>query len=80
MCLAVPMRVIELRGMLARCEARGVQREASLMLLGDEPLAVGDMVLIHLGHIVSKVAAEEAAAAWALYDEMLGAAPPPGGG
>ncbi len=75
MCLAVPMRVLEVRGLTARCEARGVERSASLLLLG-ETVQAGDLLVIHLGHALAKVTAEHAEAAWALFDEMLAAQPP----
>jgi len=74
MCLAVPMCVIEVDGQLARCEARGVERRASLLMLA-EPVAVGDMLVIHLGHAIAKVSAEEAEQTWSLFDEMLANAP-----
>lgn len=79
MCLAVPMRVVEVDGFSARCEARGVERRVSLLLLGDDAVAPGDFVTVHLGQALHKVDADEAQRAWALYDEMLAtldAAPP----
>jgi hydrogenase expression/formation protein HypC len=72
MCLTIPMCVVQVDGLTARCEAKGVQREASLLLL-HESVAVGDMVLVHLGHAVQKVSHDEAEQAWALYDELLAA-------
>lgn len=71
MCLTIPMCVVQVDGLMARCEAKGVQREASLLLLQHEAVAVGDMVLVHLGYAVQKVSHDEAAQAWALYDELL---------
>ncbi len=71
MCLAIPMQVMQVDGLSARCEARGVERIASLFLLQHEPIAVGDMVLVHLGQAVQKVSRQHADEAWALYDEML---------
>lgn len=81
MCLGIPMQVRSIDGLLARCEAKGVERDANLLMLGDEPLAVGDYVVVHLGYVINRVSAEEAAAAWEIYDAMLAAedaaAPPP---
>jgi hydrogenase expression/formation protein HypC len=71
MCLSVPMRIVSIEGVSARCEARGVERLASLWLLQHETLQPGDHVLVHLGQAVRKVDAEEAAASWALFDELL---------
>ena len=67
------MQVKSIDGFLARCEAKGVEREASFFLLQHEEIAVGDYVVIHLGQVIDKVSAEAARAAWEVYDEMLGA-------
>jgi len=71
MCLGVPMRIIEIDGFNARCEARGIERQASLFLLQHEDLQVGDMVMIHVGNAIQKMSEEEASSAWEIYDEML---------
>jgi len=71
MCLGVPMRVIEIDGFSARCEARGIERNASLFLLQHENIQVGDMVMIHVGNAIQKMTEHEAHSAWELYDEML---------
>jgi hydrogenase expression/formation protein HypC len=42
-------------------------------MLGQEGLAVGDFVVVHLGYAMDKVTPEDAAAAWEVYDEMLAA-------
>ena len=67
MCLGIPMQIRSIDGLLARCEAKGVEREANLLMLEHEDLTVGDYVVLHLG------SAEEAAAAWEIYDQMLAA-------
>lgn len=74
MCMAVPMRVLAVNGVAARCEARGAERSVNLAMLMDESVAVGDILAVHLGSALYKMSAEEADAAWALYDEMLGLA------
>ena len=71
MCLGVPMRIVEIDGFTARCEARGIERTASLFLLQHEKLQIGDMVMIHVGNAIQKMSEEEAQSAWELYDEML---------
>lgn len=71
MCLGVPMRIIEIDGFTARCEARGIERQASLFLLQHEDVRVGDMVMIHVGNAIQKMSEEEARSAWEVYDEML---------
>ena len=71
MCLGVPMRIVEIDGFNARCEARGIERQASLFLLQHEDVKVGDMVMIHVGNAIQKMSEEEALSAWEIYDEML---------
>ena len=71
MCLGVPMRIIEINGFNARCEARGIERNASLFLLQHEDLQVGDLVMIHVGNAIQVMSEEEAKSAWEIYDEML---------
>ena len=70
MCLAIPMQIKSINGFTARCEARGVERDASLFMLGDDSVAVGDYVLIHVGYAIQKVSAEAARSTWALFDEV----------
>ena len=71
MCLGVPMRINEIDGFAARCEARGIERKANLILLQHENLQVGDMVMIHVGNAIQKMTEVEAHSAWEVYDEML---------
>ncbi len=63
MCLGVPMRIVEIDGFTARCEARGIERQASLFLLQHEDVQVGNAI--------QKMSEEEALSAWEIYDEML---------
>jgi hydrogenase expression/formation protein HypC len=71
MCLGIPMQIIEISGFNARCAAKGVEREVSLFLLQDEPVAVGDYVMIHVGYAIQKMSSQEAQSTWELFDEML---------
>jgi hydrogenase expression/formation protein HypC len=71
MCLGIPMQIRAIDGLLARCEAKGVEREANLLMLEHENLAIGDFVVLHLGYAMNRVTPEEAAAAWDIYDQML---------
>ena len=70
MCLAIPMRIMEINGLNARCEAKGVERDVSLFLLQDAELHSGDYVLIHVGYAIQKITESHARSAWELYDEM----------
>lgn len=73
MCMGIPMRIVAIDGFSARCEAKGVERTATLLMLDPAELAVGDHVVVHLGHAIEKISAERAADAWAIYDQMLAA-------
>ncbi len=65
------MRIKQIDGYIALCEARGVEREASLLLISPEAVQVGDMVMIHRGQVMQKMTESEAQQAWDLYDEIL---------
>lgn len=71
MCLGIPMQIVAIDGYNARCEARGVTREVSLFLLQDEPAAVGDFVIVHVGYALQTMSAQEAHSTWELLDELL---------
>ena len=73
MCLGIPMQIQEINGYIARCEAKGVERDVSLFMLQDETLKSGDHVVVHVGYAIQKVTAQEARTAWELYDQMLAA-------
>ena len=71
MCLAIPMKIVEIEGLMARCEAKGVSREISLFLLQDQTLNSGDFVMVHVGFAIQTISRDDAESAWALFDEML---------
>ena len=73
MCLAIPMEVLAVDGYLARCGAKGVEREVSLFMLQDEPVAIGDFVMVHVGYAIQKITPQQARSAWELFDVMLAA-------
>jgi hydrogenase expression/formation protein HypC len=68
MCLAIPMRVVQVDGFLAVCEARGVSREVSLFLLPEGSVGAGDFVLVHVGYAIQALSEPEAEASWELFD------------
>jgi hydrogenase expression/formation protein HypC len=74
MCLAVPARVLEMDGKKAWVDILGNRREARLDLLGDEPVAVGDWVLLHAGFAIQKYSEDEAEESFRLLGEMMGLA------
>ncbi len=70
MCLAIPSKVIAINNNVVLLETLGVQREASLDLMG-ERVKVGDYVLLHIGYVMSKIDEKEALESIALYQEMI---------
>ena len=73
MCLAVPVRVVELRGDAAAIvDLGGVRKEISLALVDD--VAVGDYVILHVGYALTRLDPTEAEKTLALFAEA-GVAP-----
>ena len=52
-------------------DTMGVQREASLMMMGEDDVKVGDYVLLHIGFVMNKIDEEEALASIDTYKEIL---------
>ena len=71
MCLAVPMQIVAIDGMMARCQAKGVERDVSLFLLQDRTVVPGDFVLVHVGYAIQTIEAAAARSTWELLDQML---------
>jgi hydrogenase expression/formation protein HypC len=71
MCLGIPMQIRSIDGFVACCEAKGVERDVSLFMLQEEPLAVDDYVVVHVGYAIQKISQADAQTAWELYDQML---------
>jgi hydrogenase expression/formation protein HypC len=68
MCLAIPARIIELKGDKAVVDAMGNQFRARTTLLPEAKL--GDLVLIHAGFAISTIDEEEAKKTWQLIAEI----------
>ena len=67
MCLAVPMKVVEIKGEMGVVENKGVRREVGLMILED--VKIDDWVLIHAGFAISKLTKEDAEETLRLLEE-----------
>ena len=65
------MQVVAIDGYNARCTAKGVMRDVSLFMLQDDPVAVDDYVMVHVGYALQKMTEQEARSTWELLDEML---------
>jgi hydrogenase expression/formation protein HypC len=71
MCLGIPMQIRDIDGYVARCEAKGVERDVSLFMMQYEMPSPGDYVLVHVGYAIQTITPQEARTAWELYDQML---------
>ena len=68
MCLALPVRVVELApGDNAIIDLGGIRKQISLALVED--VAVGDYVILHVGYALSKLDPAEAEKTLALFRE-----------
>jgi hydrogenase expression/formation protein HypC len=68
MCVAIPMRVVEINGNEAVCEYEGIKRTARIDLLPE--VKVGDYVLIHVGFVIQKIDVNSAEETLKLYKQM----------
>lgn len=71
MCLGIPMQVLDIDGFVARCEAKGVERDVNLFMLQDDPVRPGEFVMVHVGYAIQKISEQDARSAWELYDTIL---------
>ncbi len=71
MCMAIPSRIVALKGDMATVECFGEHREVSLMLL-DEPAVLGDYVLVQAGGFAyERIEPSLAMEALHLFSEVL---------
>lgn len=71
MCLGIPMQIVEINGYIARCQAKGVERDVSLFMMQDDPLSIGEYVMVHVGYAIQKITEQDARSSWELFDEIL---------
>ncbi len=73
MCLSIPSKVVKIdkESSIATVDTMGVQREASLALVGDEELQVGDFVLLHIGFVMKKIDEQEALESLEIYRDII---------
>jgi hydrogenase expression/formation protein HypC len=69
MCLAIPMKVLDIQGTSATVEIGGVKRKADISLVS--PVKVGDYVVVHAGFAISVSNEEEAKKTLDLFDEII---------
>ena len=72
MCLAVPMRIVSIKGDRAIAESRGVQSTVNTYLVPD--VEINDWVIIHAGFVIERLDTEEAERIdeiWSEYEQRL---------
>lgn len=68
MCLAVPMKVLEVDGDMGLVEIGGIRKKADLSMVN--PVKPGDFVIVHAGFAISVWNEEEARRSLELLHEM----------
>ena len=69
MCLAIPVRVTELRDNdMAIADVGGVRKEIALHLV--EGVQPGDYVILHVGYAIARLDEAEALKTLALFEQM----------
>jgi hydrogenase expression/formation protein HypC len=72
MCLAVPLKLIEIKGKTAIGEAMGVSREIRVDFIRDPK--PGEFVIVHAGFAIERLSQQQAEldlAAWAEVEDVL---------
>lgn len=68
MCLAIPGKVVEIRGTIGIVDFQGIRRKVRLDLLDE--VKVGDWVMVHVGFAISRIGEEEAKSTLELMKQL----------
>ena len=71
MCLGVPGKILEINDLIASVDFWGVRRNVALHIV-DEPVSVGDYVLVHVGYAIRRIPPEGIEQTLELYREIAG--------
>jgi hydrogenase expression/formation protein HypC len=73
MCLSIPSKVVKISEDKTVCtvDTMGVQRDASLLMMGEDGVKIGDFVLLHIGFVMEKIDEKEALLSIETYKEIL---------
>ncbi len=69
MCLAIPGKVVEIKGNTAIVDYNGIRKEARIDFVKD--VRVGDYVIVHTGFAIEKIDEDEAIKSLMAWDEVL---------
>ncbi|MEK6625256.1 MAG: HypC/HybG/HupF family hydrogenase formation chaperone [Bdellovibrionota bacterium] len=67
MCLAIPMKILEIQGTQGSLEVGGVIRSVDLSLVS--PVSVGQYVIVHAGFAIAILQEDEAQKTLALFKD-----------
>ena len=72
MCLSIPSQVVavDIERQSVTVDTLGVRRDVNSHLM-NEPLEIGDYVLIHIGFVMNKIDKEDAQQSIDLYQEIV---------
>lgn len=70
MCLAIPARIVETRGVMAVADIGGIRKEISLALV--DGISAGDYVLVHVGYALNRLDPQEAEYTLQLFRQIAG--------
>ena len=75
MCLSIPSKVVKIdkENGVATVDTMGVKRDASLDLVAEEDIQIGDYVLLHIGFVMNKIDEADALDSLELYREIIAA-------
>ena len=73
MCLSIPSKVVEINTEtnMATVDTMGVSRDASLDLMEEGDVKIGDYVLLHIGFIMNKIDNDDALVSLETYKEII---------
>jgi len=73
MCLSIPSKVtkIDKESNVATVDTMGIFRDASLDLMEEDSVKIGDYVLLHIGFIMNKIDEEDAMESLETYKEII---------
>jgi hydrogenase expression/formation protein HypC len=70
MCLGVPGKIVDIDGDIATVDFWGVRRQVRLDII-DEPAAVGDYILNHVGFAIRRIPSESVAETLSMYEVLM---------
>jgi hydrogenase expression/formation protein HypC len=73
MCLSIPSKVVKIdkEQNIATVDTMGVKRDASLDLMEEGSVNIGDYVLLHIGFIMNKIDEADALDSIEIYKEII---------